>query len=183
MNLAANDDAGQSLIAATIRVAEDAAGGNYTRFTTELDQMASRGINHLVRTGQSCILHRAHSSPAQRIMASSEGAPTIQPFRMYPALMPAPDQWDERIFLGLDRCVAEAGKRGIRLTMTLNDEWHWSGGFAQYVSWFNNNEQIPYPPSWDPTANPPWGDYTTNSSWGESLRCVWTCSLTAVNRF
>ncbi|KZW00403.1 glycoside hydrolase [Exidia glandulosa HHB12029] len=128
--------------------ADDDAGGNYTRFITEMDQMASRGINHL------------------RIMSSSEGAPTIQPFRMYPPLMPAPDKWDEKIFVGLDRCVAEAGKRGMRLTMSLNNEWHWSGGFAQYVSWFNKDEQIPYPPSWDPTANPPWGDYTTNSSWG-----------------
>lgn len=77
----------------------------------------------------------------QRIMSSSEGAPTIQPFRMYPPLMPAPDKWDEKIFVGLDRCIAEAGKRGMRLTMSLNNEWHWSGGFAQYVSWFNKDEQ------------------------------------------
>ncbi|EJD51998.1 glycoside hydrolase [Auricularia subglabra TFB-10046 SS5] len=143
--------------------ADESAGGNYSRFITEMDQLASRGVNHL------------------RIMASSEGAPTIQPFRMYPALMSAPDKWDEDIFVGLDRCVAEAGKRGMRVTMTLNDEWHWSGGFAQYVSWFNNNEQIPYPPSWDPTANPPWGDYTTNASWGVySLLACEGRTLTAV---
>ena len=88
----------------------------------------------------------------QRIMAASEGAPEVQPYRMYPPLMPEPEKWDEKIFVGLDRCVEEARKRGMRLTMTLNNEWHWSGGFAQYVSWFSKNEQIPYPPSWDPTA-------------------------------
>ncbi|KAH7106924.1 glycoside hydrolase [Auriculariales sp. MPI-PUGE-AT-0066] len=128
--------------------ADEDAGGNYTRFIEEMDQMASRGVNHL------------------RIMAASEGAPTIQPFRMYPALMSAPEVWDEKIFVGLDRCVEEARKRGMRLTMTLNNMWHWSGGFAQYVSWLSNDEQIPYPPSWDPTLNPPWGDYTTNGTWG-----------------
>ena len=53
----------------------------------------------------------------QRIMASSEGAPTIQPFRMYPPLLEAPYKWNEQIFVGLDRCIAEASKRGMRYVL------------------------------------------------------------------
>jgi mannan endo-1,4-beta-mannosidase len=123
--------------------------GNHSRLITELDDMASMGVNHL------------------RIMAASEGAPTWQPFRMHPALMSSPGTYNEDIFVGLDRCLAEMSKRGMRATMTLNNEWQWSGGFAQYVSWANNNSEIPYPRSWNLTAPPQrevpgtgWGNYT-----------------------
>jgi mannan endo-1,4-beta-mannosidase len=129
--------------------ASESAGGNYSRLVTELDQMAAKGINHL------------------RIMAASEGAPTPQPFRMNPALLEEPGKYNEDIFKGLDVCLAEMSKRGMRATMTLNNEWQWSGGFAQYVSWANNNTQIPYPESWNLTAPPQretpgtgWGNYT-----------------------
>ncbi|KAF2743482.1 glycoside hydrolase family 5 protein [Sporormia fimetaria CBS 119925] len=124
-------------------------GGNLTRLLTELDQLASHGINHV------------------RIMASSEGAPTPQPFRMNPPLFTALGVYDEAVFQGLDRCLHELSVRGIRATMTLGNEWHWSGGFAQYVSWATNNSRIPYPPSWNMTAAPQrptprtgWGAYT-----------------------
>ncbi|KAL9057987.1 MAG: hypothetical protein Q9162_001979 [Coniocarpon cinnabarinum] len=129
--------------------ADDEAGGNHSRLITELDQMAARGVNHL------------------RLMASSEGAPTTQPFRMYPALQEAPGQYNEAIFVGLDRCLDEMQKRGMRATMTLNNQWQWSGGFSQYVSWANNNELIEYPSSWNlskaPQRSTPgtgWGNWT-----------------------
>lgn len=129
--------------------ADDSAGGNHSRFLTELDQMAAHGINHL------------------RIMAGSEGNPTPQPFRMRPALQEAPGEYNEDVFVGLDRCLAEMSKRGMRATMTLNNQWQWSGGFAQYVSWANGNEVIEYPSSWN-LSKPPqrpepgtgWGNYT-----------------------
>lgn len=143
---------------ACMNLAADAdAGGSHKRFITELDQMAAAGINHL------------------RIMAGSEGAPTKQPFRMDPPLQPSPGQYNEKIFVGLDRCLAEMEKRGMRATMTLNDQWQWSGGFAQYVSWANGNERYAYPPSWNFTAPPQrsgapgrgWGNYTTTGSFNE----------------
>ncbi|KAH9864505.1 hypothetical protein J1614_010439 [Plenodomus biglobosus] len=125
------------------------AGGNYSRLMTELDQMAAKGINHL------------------RIMAGSEGAPTLQPFRMNPALLQEPGKYNEDIFQGLDICLNEMSKRGMRATMTLANEWQWSGGFAQYVSWATNDSAIPYPESWNLTAPPQretpgtgWGNYT-----------------------
>jgi mannan endo-1,4-beta-mannosidase len=110
--------------------------------------MAAKGINHL------------------RIMASSEGAPTPQPFRMAPALMDSPGKYNEEIFRGLDICLDEMSKRGMRATMTLNNEWQWSGGFAQYINWATNRS-IPYPSSWNMTKKPQretpgtgWGDYS-----------------------
>ena len=129
--------------------ADDKAGGNHSRFITELDQLSAKGVNHL------------------RLMAASEGAPTHQPFRMDPPLMNSPGDYNEDIFVGLDRCLDEMSKRGIRATMTLANEWQWSGGFAQYVSWANDNEEIPYPESWNISAPPQrpvygtgWGNYT-----------------------
>ncbi|CAG8647799.1 7910_t:CDS:2, partial [Scutellospora calospora] len=44
--------------------ADESAGGNHSRLILELDDMASKGVNHL------------------RIMAASEGAPTWQPFHV-----------------------------------------------------------------------------------------------------
>jgi mannan endo-1,4-beta-mannosidase len=129
--------------------ADESVGGNYSRLTTELDQMAAKGVNHL------------------RVMASSEGAPTPQPFRMNPPLMKYPGEYNEKVFVGLDICLDEMSKRGMRATMTLNNEWQWSGGFAQYVSWADDNAAIPYPSSWNlsapPQRDPPgtgWGNYT-----------------------
>jgi mannan endo-1,4-beta-mannosidase len=87
--------------------ASEEAGGNRSRLVTELDQMTARGINHL------------------RIMAGSEGAPTPQPFRMNPPLMEAPGEYNDDIFKGLDICLAEMSKRGMRATMTLSNEWQW----------------------------------------------------------
>jgi mannan endo-1,4-beta-mannosidase len=61
--------------------------------------------------------------------------------------MQAPGEYNEDIFKGLDICLDEMAKRKMRATMTLNNEWQWSGGFAQYVSWAQNNSEIPYPVS------------------------------------
>ncbi|KAF2185669.1 glycoside hydrolase family 5 protein [Zopfia rhizophila CBS 207.26] len=100
-------------------------------------------------------------------MAASEGASTAQPYRMNPPLLQAPGQYNEKVFEGLDRCLAEMSKRGMRATMTLGNEWQWSGGFAQFVSWAKGNEPIPYPSSWNLSAPPQretprtgWGHYT-----------------------
>ncbi|KAK4702460.1 mannan endo-1,4-beta-mannosidase, partial [Phenoliferia sp. Uapishka_3] len=154
--------------------ASDEAGGNISRFETEMEQMAAKGINNLrivcylfqPRTSQ-YLDH--HFTPWQ--MASSEASQLgVQPFRMYPALMTAPGVYNEEIFVGLDRTLAKMANLSMTAVMTLNNFWHWSGGISQYVSWADNlNVTIPYPPSWDPTLNPPFGDYSTNGSWGSYL--------------
>lgn len=81
--------------------ANEEAGGNITRLRIEFDQLAAAGVNVLL------------------IMAASEGAPTRQPNRLYPALQPAPGRWDERLLMALDRCIAEAGQRGMRVIMVM----------------------------------------------------------------
>lgn len=111
--------------------APDSAGGNRTRLVLELDQLKEMGVNNL------------------RIMASSEG-PDDQPYRMRPSLQPSPGKYNEDIFEGLDFFINEIGKREMTAVLTLNNFWHWSGGFGQYVNWITN-ETIPYPVvEWDP---------------------------------
>ncbi|KAG0147837.1 hypothetical protein CROQUDRAFT_42293 [Cronartium quercuum f. sp. fusiforme G11] len=124
--------------------ASDSAGGNLTRFKTEVKQLAKHGVNNV------------------RIMAASEAARLVQPFRMYPALQESPGVYNEEVFVGLDRSLVEFSKHDMRVVMTLNNFWHWSGGYAQYVSWATSDSQIPYPPSWDPNLNQPYGAYTFN---------------------
>lgn len=85
--------------------ADDSAGGNHSRFEEEMQQMADLGVNTV------------------RIMAASEGAPTIQPYRMYPALMESPYSWNEDIFVGLDRCLAKMSELGQKAIMSGSSSW------------------------------------------------------------
>lgn len=88
------------------------------------------------------------------IMASSEG-PDNEPFRMTPSLMPSPGVYNNEIFEKLDIVLETCRKLGsIRVIMSLGNFWHWSGGFAQYISWFTG-EKINYP-SRDPAT---WPDF------------------------
>ncbi|CAO3683012.1 unnamed protein product [Umbelopsis ramanniana] len=116
-------------------------GGNRTRLENELAHLQSIGIDNL------------------RIMAASEG-PDDQPFRMRPSLMPSPGIYNEHILAGLDFLLDALDRHSMTAVVTLNNYWHWSGGFAQYVSWADNDSDIPYPPSWIPN---PVNNYSTGS--------------------
>ncbi|MBW0506847.1 hypothetical protein O181_046562 [Austropuccinia psidii MF-1] len=148
--------------------ADRSAGGNLSRFQVEVEQLAKHGVNNV------------------RIMAASEASGRgIEPFRMYPALQESPGDYNENIFVGLDRALVEFAKYNITVIMTLHNFWHWSGGFAQYVSWATHDSQIPYPPSWDPTLNTPYGDFTTNGTFGkyDPLKKSWTGFVGYAGRF
>ncbi|KAI8583313.1 hypothetical protein K450DRAFT_223006 [Umbelopsis ramanniana AG] len=110
-------------------------GGNRTRLENELAHLQSIGINNL------------------RIMAASEG-PDDQPFRMRPSLMPSPGIYNEHILTGLDYLLDALDKHSMTAVVTLNNYWHWSGG------WADNDSDIPYPPSWIPY---PVNNYSTGS--------------------
>ncbi|KAI8374624.1 glycoside hydrolase superfamily [Radiomyces spectabilis] len=113
--------------------ADDYHGGNRSRLLLELEQMAAMNINNL------------------RIMASAEG-PNDQPYRLRPALMPSPGKYNEAIFEGLDFLLDAMGRYNMAAVLTLNNFWHWSGGFGQYVAWVEKNQSIPYPDrpeTWD----------------------------------
>lgn len=97
------------------------------RLRTELDTLFNMGITNL------------------RIMGSSQG-PNTEPQRMVPALeLDANFTLNRTLLLGLDLLLFEMKKRGMTAVVPLNDFWHWSGGFPQYVRWFCTNDPIPYP--------------------------------------
>ncbi len=107
----------------------DGPGGDRARLVAELDHLQRLGVTNL------------------RIMASSEG-PDKEPYRMTPALMTAPGEYNPSVLDGLDYLMAQIGQRGMRAVMVLTNYWQWSGGMAQYVSW-QEGTAIPYPGDWD----------------------------------
>src|SRR5512139_2443754 len=111
----------------------DGAGGDRARLLQELDALRDLGVTNL------------------RVMASSEG-PNTEPYRMVPALMTSPGVYDKKVLDGLDFLLAEMGRRGLRAVMVLNNFWQWSGGMAQYVSWFEKTP-IPYPGDYEKFIN------------------------------
>lgn len=85
-----------------------------------------------------------------RLMASGEG-PSTEPFRITPTLQESMGNLNEDILTGLDFVLAEMAKRNMKAVLCLNNFFYWSGGMAQYVSWFTG-EKIPYPEEhgWEP---------------------------------
>lgn len=53
-----------------------------------------------------------------------------------PALQPRPYVYDEAAFDSLDYSVYKAGQLGLRLVLTLTNNWPDFGGMDQYVTWF-----------------------------------------------
>jgi len=69
-----------------------------------------------------------------RILGSTEG-PDSEPWRIVPSLQPCPGVYNAAVLDGFDFLVAEMGKRRMRATVVMGDEWAWSGGHAQLVRW------------------------------------------------
>jgi mannan endo-1,4-beta-mannosidase len=107
-------------------LASNGPGGNRQRLLRELDLLHSLGIDNL------------------RVQAGSEG-PNTEPWRIVPSMQPEPGLYDENILNGLDFLLYEMGKRQMRAVMCLNNFWHWSGGYAQYIVWAGGATSIPYP--------------------------------------
>ena len=83
-------------------------------------------------------------------MAASEGpdrepwnphVPT--PWRVVPAMQPAPCVYNRAVIAGLDFLLVELARRDMTAVLVLGNMWPWSGGFAQYVSWATG---LPVPP-------------------------------------
>ena len=106
-------------------IASQGEYGNRERLLRELDRMKEMGINNL------------------RILAGAEG-PDNEPFRVTPALQPAPGKYNDDLLDGLDFLLAEMKKRGQYAILYLNNSWDWTGGYSQYLNW-NGYGPIPYP--------------------------------------
>ncbi|MEI9938104.1 MAG: mannanase [Pseudomonadota bacterium] len=98
----------------------DAEYGDRARLARELDRLKALGVTNL------------------RILASSEEGPlenSIKPgFR-------TKDRWNETLLEGLDLCLAEVGKRGMKAVLYLGNFWEWSGGFGTYL-WYATGQYL-----------------------------------------
>jgi mannan endo-1,4-beta-mannosidase len=99
------------------------AGGRQ-RLVRELDRLRKLGITNV------------------RILAGSETSPLVGAIPR--GITRAPRDWDEDLLCGLDFCLAEMARRGMRAVPFLSNYWQWSGSFAQYVRWITG-ESIPDP--------------------------------------
>ncbi|MBI5479624.1 MAG: hypothetical protein HY906_12245 [Deltaproteobacteria bacterium] len=71
-----------------------------------------------------------------RIWALGEGTPDAEPWERQGRLFRAgPDGWVEETFRHLDRVLAEARQRGVRLVVTLANNWGDFGGVPMYLRW------------------------------------------------
>jgi mannan endo-1,4-beta-mannosidase len=71
-----------------------------------------------------------------RLMAGAEGSGLISGImRVGPALQPEQGKFDDKVLEGLDLILAEMGKRNMKAVIFLSNNWEWSGGFQQYLTW------------------------------------------------
>jgi mannan endo-1,4-beta-mannosidase len=97
--------------------------GNRARLIRELDALAAIGVTNL------------------RILASAEDSPlknSVKPaFRTS-----APSSADPALLDGLDFCLAEMARRGMKAVLYLTNFWEWSGGMMTYLSYVNGGKFI-----------------------------------------
>lgn len=153
---------------AGMNLASTGEGGNRERLLRELDQMKASGITNL------------------RIIAGTEG-PSKEPYRIQPALQNEPGIYDDNLLEGLDFLLAEMGKRKMYAVIVMNDYWHWSGGYGQYLVWAKKSDSIPYPPpfpggSWD-TYQHFVSQFYANDTAQTLFRNHLTKIITRVNKF
>ncbi len=90
------------------------------RLRRELDFLKANGVTNL------------------RIMAGAEGSGLINGVtRVGPPLQPVQGKFDLEMLNGLDLILAEMGKRNLKAIIFFSNNWEWSGGFQQYLSWNN----------------------------------------------
>lgn len=74
-----------------------------------------------------------------RVWASGEGGlEDVQPannWRRDRWFRRTPDEWNEAEFVFLDRVIAEAGRRGLKVQLCLGNWWRDTGGVTQYLRW------------------------------------------------
>src|SRR5205085_2556414 len=90
--------------------------------TKELDALAAMGVTNL------------------RIAASAELSPLKNSAR--PTFRDQSRNYSETLLKGLDRALAEMGRRNIRGVLYLTNFWEWSGGMMTYHYWTNGGRYI-----------------------------------------
>ncbi len=108
------------------------------RLYRELDSLKAIGITNL------------------RVLVGADGA-TPRSAKVEPVLQLNPGEYDEDVFVGLDRFMVEIGKRGMTAVLYINNAWEWSGGFGQYLEWAGEGRPMS-------TVDDPWPDYCAHTS-------------------
>lgn len=100
----------------------DADFGDPARLGRELDALAGDGVTNI------------------RIAASAELSPLKNSVR--PAFRDRSPDYNETLLVGLDRALAEIGRRGMKAVLYLTNFWEWSGGMMTYLSWVNGGKYL-----------------------------------------
>lgn len=98
----------------------DAVYGDRPRLARELDRLNALGVSNL------------------RILASAEEGPLRQSIK--PGFR-TKDRWNEPLLQGLDYCLAEVNKRGMKAVLYLSNFWEWSGGMGTYL-WYATGQYL-----------------------------------------
>ena len=104
-------------------LASDGEGGDYQRLVRELDTLNALGINNL------------------RTLVGADGEGGVFS-RVEPTLQQQPGVYNDTLLVGLDRYLAELGKRGMQTVLYLNNSWEWSGGYGQYLEWATGEKAL-----------------------------------------
>jgi mannan endo-1,4-beta-mannosidase len=116
-------------------LAMDTANDGLGRLQKELNFLKQHGIINL------------------RVLIASEGN-DCYPYRISPSLQEKPLVYNESVLRSYDIFLAEASKRNMSVVFILNNNWEWSGGFGQYLTWAGYpNPILPKTLQWD------WGHY------------------------
>ncbi len=102
------------------QLASKGQGGDSLRLTRELDKLCKYGIKNV------------------RVLVGADGLPTAR--KVSPILQPEPGVYNDTLLVALDRMLCELNKRGMKAVLYLNNSWSWSGGYASYIRWANNDE-------------------------------------------
>ena len=97
-------------------LASEGQGGDVERLEKELDVLKENGMTNL------------------RVLVGGDG-PHDQPVRIRPSLQKEPGVYNDTIFRGLDRLLAEMAERDMKAVLYLNNSWEWSGGYGMYLEW------------------------------------------------
>ena len=100
----------------------DAEFGDRARLARELDALVADGVTNV------------------RIAASAELSPLKNSVR--PAFRDAGPTYNETLLVGLDRALAETGRRQMKAVLYLTNFWEWSGGMMTYLSWGNGGRYV-----------------------------------------
>lgn len=104
-------------------LASDGRGGDYARLTRELDTLKSLGLTNL------------------RVLVGAQGADGVFS-RVEPTLEKEPGVYNDTLLVGLDRFLAELGKRKMQAVLYFNNSWEWSGGYGQYLEWATGEKAL-----------------------------------------